>query len=48
MGVDASDADPAPTPQGLEVADVARDLDPEWDDVFAWSYGQRLWNVGCG
>ncbi len=23
-------------------------LDAEWDDVFAWSYGPRLWNVGCG
>jgi hypothetical protein len=20
----------------------------EWDEVFAWSYGQGLWNVGCG
>ena len=33
---------------GLESRDVARTLDPDWDDVFAWSYGPRLWNVGCG
>jgi hypothetical protein len=24
------------------------ELDPEWDAVFAWSYGPRAWNVGCG
>jgi len=33
---------------GLEPRDVARELDPDWDDVFAWSYGPRLWNLGCG
>jgi hypothetical protein len=24
------------------------ELDPEWDAIFAWSYGPRAWNVGCG
>ncbi len=23
-------------------------LDDEWEDAFCWSYGPRLWNVGCG
>ena len=29
-------------------ADHPGDLDDEWDAVFFWSYGQGLWNVGCG
>ncbi len=24
------------------------ELDPDWEDAFFWSYGPRLWNVGCG
>ena len=24
------------------------EFDDERDAVFFWSYGQRLWNVGCG
>jgi hypothetical protein len=23
-------------------------LEPEWDETFGWSYGRRVWNVGCG
>lgn len=23
-------------------------LDDEWDDAFGWTYGRKLWNVGCG
>jgi hypothetical protein len=23
-------------------------LDAEWNEAFAWGYGRRLWNVGCG
>jgi hypothetical protein len=23
-------------------------LGSDWDDAFAWSYGRRVWNVGCG
>lgn len=30
------------------VADVSRELAADWDDAFAWSYGQRYWNIGCG
>ena len=37
-----------PPDSGLEPRDVARALEPDWDDVFAWSYGPRLWNLGCG
>ena len=32
----------------LVVGDVSRDLADDWDDAFAWSYGQRYWNIGCG
>jgi hypothetical protein len=28
--------------------DGAPALDQEWDEVFAWSYGPRTWNLGCG
>jgi len=38
----------APADEGLEVVDLPRGLDDEWDETFAWSYGQRFWNVGCG
>ena len=23
-------------------------LEAEWDEAFGWSYGRRVWNVGCG
>lgn len=37
-----------PRDDGPEIVDVPRALDDDWDDVFAWSYGQRFWNLGCG
>jgi hypothetical protein len=29
-------------------AQATPELDDEWEDAFLWSYGPRLWNVGCG
>jgi hypothetical protein len=29
-------------------AESAGLLDPEWEEAFHWSYGRRLWNIGCG
>ncbi len=43
----ASDAPSRLEPRGAE-RDERGALDAEWDQVFAWSYGRRLWNVGCG
>jgi hypothetical protein len=40
--------EPVPEPHGLTVREVPQELDPEWDEVFNWSYGPRLWNIGCG
>jgi hypothetical protein len=31
-----------------QISEAGAQLDPEWDEVFSWSYGLRLWNVGCG
>lgn len=39
----------APGPvEEFAVVDVPRELADDWNDVFAWSYGQRFWNIGCG
>lgn len=40
--------EPADDSAGLWVKDIPRELDPEWEEAFNWSYGPRLWNVGCG
>lgn len=39
---------PPATAAGLVIREVARELDPEWEEAFNWSYGPRRWNVGCG
>jgi hypothetical protein len=37
-----------PSADGVEVVDVPYELSRDWDEAFAWSYGQRFRNVGCG
>lgn len=41
-----------PTPETSESSPEgegkAAALDAEWDETFAWSYGPRIWNIGCG
>jgi len=51
MCADRDDGPPTPSAEpgaGLEPEGVTHELDPEWDEVFGWSYGQRAWNIGCG
>lgn len=38
----------APATPEFEVVDLPQGLSDDWDDVFAWSYGPRFWNIGCG
>jgi hypothetical protein len=35
-------------PAAYSPSDRAEALEPEWDEMFGWSYGRRVWNVGCG
>ena len=34
--------------RALAVGEAPPQVDPEWEETFLWSYGSRLWNVGCG
>ena len=38
----------APAPSSSPSDRVADALEPEWDEMFGWSYGRGVWNVGCG
>jgi hypothetical protein len=38
----------SPSLGDLSPAESASILDPEWEEAFHWSYGRRLWNIGCG
>jgi hypothetical protein len=40
--VDTSPVGSTPSP------DDGTSLGADWDEAFSWSYGRRLWNVGCG
>lgn len=39
---------PADPPSGFVITEIPRELDPEWDERFYWSYGPGFWNLGCG
>jgi hypothetical protein len=46
--VPSPSTDPAPVSgPGVHPPEEAAHLEHDWDDAFAWSYGRRLWNVGC-
>lgn len=45
---DARSPQPQAPIEAHQIVEIGRGLPDEWDDVFAWSYGPRFWNIGCG